>query len=262
MRKLVFFTMLFTMTALSVAQGQTFNVVYSFTGGSGGAGPGGLTVYGSTMYGVAGGGSYGEGTIFQIGTDGSGFNILHSFDTASGANPTGGGLTLDGSTLYGMTGVGVGNWYGTVFQIGTDGSGYNVLHSFTGVPDGMAPASGLTLDGSTLYGTTQAGGNNDSGTIFEIGTNGSSYRIVTSFGNGSSWPYGTVTISGSTLYGMTSASSGTHLSGPYGNGTIYSLNADGSGFILLHRFTNSPNDGTNLLPCDGLGLLYSLHCRR
>ena len=50
------------------------------------------------------GGSDHEGTIFKIGTDGSGFALLHSFagGASDGEDPYG-SLIQDGSTLYGMT---------------------------------------------------------------------------------------------------------------------------------------------------------------
>jgi uncharacterized repeat protein (TIGR03803 family) len=105
------------------------------------------------------GGSNNAGTIFQIGTDGSDFGILHSFGgSGNGAFPYG-SLTLFGSTLYGMTSSGGSSGLGTIFQIGTDGSGFGILHSFLGGSgDGRAPFGSLTLNGSTLYGTTAWGG--------------------------------------------------------------------------------------------------------
>jgi uncharacterized repeat protein (TIGR03803 family) len=58
---------------------------------------------------------------------------------------------------------------GTIFQIGTDGTGYAVLHSFAGgANDGSRPQGDLTLIGSTLYGMTVAGGSSDLGTVFSL----------------------------------------------------------------------------------------------
>ena len=93
-----------------------------------------LTLVGSTLYGTTeNGGAYGDGTIFSIHTDGTGYQVLYSF----GATPTDGedpvaGLTLDGSTLFGTTNTGGSAGGGTVFSINADGTGYQVVDSFTG----------------------------------------------------------------------------------------------------------------------------------
>src|SRR5687768_16141460 len=61
------------------------------------------------------------------------FKILKSFYTHDGAEPYG-GLLLDGNTLYGTTTTGGGNYpptfYGNVFKVNTDGTGFSVLKRF------------------------------------------------------------------------------------------------------------------------------------
>ena len=54
---------------------------------------------------------------------------------------------------------------------------FTTLHPFVGGSDGAAPEAGLTLSGSTLYGTAADGGNKNfltlgSGTIFAVQTDG------------------------------------------------------------------------------------------
>src|SRR6266513_5798900 len=104
---------------------QTFTTLYSFTApvvgtdpttgiNSDGADPStGLITdsSGNTLYGTAArGGTSGNGTVFAVNTDGTGFRTLHSFTAAScclysnfdGVFPeTGSGLILEGNTLYG-----------------------------------------------------------------------------------------------------------------------------------------------------------------
>src|SRR5467141_3795196 len=95
---------------------QTFTTLYSFTATSGpypstntdGDLPiAGLVVLGNTLYGTATyGGSSGNGTVFKVNTDGTGFTNLHSFTAGSGpyyaytnndgANPLA-GLVLSGN---------------------------------------------------------------------------------------------------------------------------------------------------------------------
>ncbi len=94
----------------------------------------------------------GNGTIFSIHTDGTGFQNLFSFNGTNGADPWG-SLTLSGSTLYGMTSEDGGSGKGNIFSINTNGTGFQNLLSFNGT-NGAYPYGDLTLSGSTLYGMT------------------------------------------------------------------------------------------------------------
>ena len=77
------------------------------------------------------GGSSGNGTVFAVNTDGTGFTTLHSFTGGSdGADPNA-GLILSGNTLYGTASHGGSSGNGTVFAVNTDGTGFTNLHSFT-----------------------------------------------------------------------------------------------------------------------------------
>ena len=56
----------------------------------------------------------------------------------------------------------------------------NVLHTFTGSPDGAGPGPGLTASGATLYGTTEYGGNlancdRSCGTVFKVARSGTGW---------------------------------------------------------------------------------------
>ncbi len=182
-----------------------------------------LTLAGTTLYGMtSGGGAYGAGTIFQINSDGTGYQVLYSFGGVAndGVYPYG-SLTLSGTTLYGMTQVGGVYGLGTIFQINTGGTGYQVLYSFAGYPnDGEYPTSSLTLSGTTLYGMTAHGGSGDgygSGTIFQINTSGAGYQVLYDFGSASSNDGGSLTLLGTTLYGMA------YGGGSYDKGTVFSV---------------------------------------
>ncbi len=96
------------------------------------------------------------------------FQLAHLFTGVanSGTFPDA-GLTLVGSTFYGTTEGGGLNDSGTVFSINTDGSNFQVLHTFTGsATDGAFPYAGLTVIGSTLYGTTHNAGSASDGVFF------------------------------------------------------------------------------------------------
>ena len=153
------------------ADGTDFTTLHNFTGGSDGANPlAGLFLSGNTLFGTASqGGASNFGTVFAINTDGTSYTNLHSFTGApSDGQAPHAGLILSGNTLYGTTRSGGDDVAraGTVFAINTNGTGYTILHYFTGGTDGGASDAGLLLSGNTLYGTTTGGG--VSGSIFSL----------------------------------------------------------------------------------------------
>jgi uncharacterized repeat protein (TIGR03803 family) len=255
------------------ARAGTFNSIYAFmqnnlndTNSEGsltnaaGLGPvAGLVVSGNVLYGTAqGGGSAGMGTVFAVNTDGSGFTTLHSFTaTTNGANGDGAGpmagLLLSSNVLYGTADAGGQAGQGTVFSVNTNGTGFTTLHNFTGFPpDGANPMAGLILSGNTLYGTAFFGGNPGSGSVFAVNTDGSNFRTVYNFtgvNDGSGPSAGVVLLaSGNTLYGTAG------FAGSGSSGTVFAVNTDGSGFMLLHSFsieTNLADPNGDLTNSDG-----------
>ena len=249
--------------------GTGFTNLHSFTAISGfpietnsdGAGPyAGLLLSGNTLYGTTEyGGSSGNGTVFKINTDGMDFTNLHSFTTlvnstnSDGINPVS-ELVLSGNTLYGTALNGGSGGNGTVFAINTDGTGFTNLYSFsagfvtninfvTNI-DGAWPYASLTLLSNTLYGTTGSGGSAGNGTVFKINTDGTGFTNLYDFtatpgypytNSDGANPYAGLILLGNTLYG-TAQNGG---SAGAGNGTVFKINTDGTGFTNLHSFTYS-----------------------
>ena len=240
-------------TVFSVnTDGTGFNVVHSFSSTApDGYGPlgsvvlSGSTLYGTTYYGGRAGGSSGNGTIFAVNTDGTGYQTVYSFATTAGYKPYG-TVTVSGSTLYGMTYYSIGG-LGSIYSFNTASSSYTTLHNFVGgASDGSRPLGGsLTLIGSSLYGLTAHGGTGSSsstdGTAFTIYTAGTGYNNLVNFTGGSvgANPYGSLTQVGAKLYGMT------RVGGNANDGTIFSVNTDGSGFSTLYSFTGGATGGAN-----------------
>jgi uncharacterized repeat protein (TIGR03803 family) len=243
--------------------GSGFTNVYDFTSGDDGANPyGGLILSGNTLYGTAStGGTLGDGTVYAVNTDGSGFRTIYSFTGGTdGATPWG-GLVLSGNTLYGTAKTGGSSSHGTVFKVNLDGSGFTNLHSFSGGNDGGYPVASLILSGSMLFGTTQQGGSSGNGTVFAISTNGTAFTNLYAFTatstSGTSLvnsdganPWSALFLSGNTLFGT--AYSG----GASGSGTIFGLNTNGSGFAAIHTF--SPTAGADLANQDGASPIAGL----
>ncbi len=208
---------------------------------------------GNTLYGTAsGGGSGANGAVFSVNTDGTGFTNLHSFSAitdyyfytnSDGANPAA-GVILSGNILYGTANGGGSAKFGTVFALNTDGTGFTNLHNFN-LSEG-AGLNGLILSGSTLYGTAAAEGGPGPGTVFALNTDGTGftnlYRFTARSGSypdltnsDGAYPYAALILKNNTLYGT--ASSG----GRWGNGAVFRLNTDGTGFTNLHNFTAIPS---------------------
>ncbi|HEX4080152.1 MAG TPA: choice-of-anchor tandem repeat GloVer-containing protein [Rhizomicrobium sp.] len=85
--------------------------------------------------------------------------LLYSFNPQGNGNPEA-RLLLQKKSLFG-TAAGLGNSYGTVFELKRSGGAWadSVLYSFAGASDGQHPAAGLATDSSgALYGTTLDGG--------------------------------------------------------------------------------------------------------
>jgi len=217
--------------------GTGFTVLKYFTNSPDGATPlAGLVLSGNKLYGTTQyGGASGNGTVFAVNTDGTGFANLHSFSGNDGASPQG-ALILSGSTLYGTAAYG-GNGAGVIFAINTDGTGYTNLYSFNG-GDGASPQAALLLFGSTLYGTTRGGGSSGNGTVFKINTDSTGYTnfysfsaVVNNTNSDGVNPVASLILSGSTLYGT--ASQG----GTGGSGSIFAIKTDGTGFTNIYNFS-------------------------
>lgn len=114
--------------------------------------------------------------------------------------------------------------------------------------NGAGPYAGLTLSGSTLYGTTYDGGANGYGTIFSLPVSGGSPTVLASFnGTNGARPYGSLTLNGSTLYGTTKNG------GAYQDGTVFAVD-----------LPSVPEPGTLALVCtsSAIGLVGYARRRR
>jgi uncharacterized repeat protein (TIGR03803 family) len=167
--------------------------------------------------------------------DGSGFSLLHSFAGPDGAFPLSNVIQDPDGTLYGTAEFGGAANGGTVFQMAPDGSGFTVLHCFSG-SDGNDLSAGLiqAADG-TLYGTTFGGGDAGSGTVFQMTPDGSGFTVLHSFTGGT---MDGANPKGGLLPGPDGTLYGTTLRGGDANlGTVYQMAPDGSGFALLYSFS-------------------------
>ena len=177
-------------------------------------------------------------------------NVLHAFTVPNPTNTDGvyplSDLVLSGGTLYGAASGGGTNNLGTIFSVGTDGSAFTVVYTFSGTnlanTEGARPECSLILSGDTLYGAANDGGTNNTGTIFSLNTNGPAFTVLHIFaadaftsglletnadGIG---PNSLVWSDDGVLYGTANGG------GTNGYGTIFSISTNGNVFSLLHTF--------------------------
>ena len=166
------------------AQAQSFKVIYNFTGGQDGAGPGGLTIdKAGNFYGTTAGGGYtagscgsgGCGAVYKLWRQASGWvlNALYNFkgtDYGDGDQPSsrvivGPDGTLYGVTSHGGTGTNCGGACGTVFNLkpaatacrtALCGWTETVLYSFKGYASGDRGAGSCSLQESQNRTTRQS----------------------------------------------------------------------------------------------------------
>jgi uncharacterized repeat protein (TIGR03803 family) len=199
----------------------------------------GLLLAGGKLYGTAyDGGTNGDGVLFSLNTNGTGFTNLYNFTAVNnnnGANPSA-ALVLAGANLYGTTYNGGSQGSGVVFSFKTNGTGgISVLHTFSAADpntgansDGANPSAQLLFSGTKLYGTTASGGTNGQGVVFAINTNtsGSGFSVLHHFDDVGANPTAALVLSGGTLYGL-------------GGSNLFALNTNGTGFTNLHQFSTS-----------------------
>ena len=248
--------------------GWTESILHTFSGsGSDGQMPcaslifdGAGNIYGTTRW----GGASGLGTVFELTPSKHGWTetILHSFSGNDGQNPCT-SLTFDqGGNIYGTTYSGGANGDGTVFELSPSQGVWTetVLHSFNG-SDGQYAEAGLIFDNAgNLYGTTNSGGANGCGAVFELSPskNGWVETVLYSFtyasGDGQ-YPYGNLIFDAAgNLYGTTASSLN-------GDGMVFELTPSNGNWAetVIHAF-NTAGDGARPeagLISDKAGNLYS-----
>jgi uncharacterized repeat protein (TIGR03803 family) len=194
-------------------------------------------LYGTTQ---SGGGTpcltaLGCGTVFEVSMSGNARVIYRFTGTPDGANPYDGLVALNGR-LYGTTFEGgtAGQGYGTVYQVSASGKEHVIYSFLSNGQDGENPYAGVIAVKGKLYGTTQEGGANGQGTVFELSTSGKE-RVLHTFTGGADGrtPYGGLTAVNGALYGTTSGGGlYTSACGAVGCGTVFKVTMSGTETVL------------------------------
>lgn len=170
-------------------------------------------LYGTTTA----GGAKGFGTVYELSpASGGGWTeqLVYNFTGGKSLQRPDAPVWLDGSgNIFGtVAGADTDPGYGGVFELISNGDGTwteKSLHLFGGNVDGQTPSGGLTASpAGVLFGTTQRGGANGLGIVYELQKNASGQwieqTIYTFSGLDGSFPYDGVSVGKSgLLYGVT-----------------------------------------------------------
>jgi len=227
-------------------------ILYSFAGGDDGASPAASVVFDTAgnLYGTTRlGGHHNVGTVFKLAHVNGSWNesVLYSFTGGNDGGSPQAALTIVDSALIGTTPAGGAYANGTVFGLREVNGQWQqeVLYSFVGGnSDGAYPYSTLILDkAGNIYGTTESGGPNQAGSVFELSQSGAKWneKVLYFFtGNldGGSLNAGVIFDKAGNLYGTTTSG------GKYSSGTVFELTLSSGSWkeAVLYNFSGG-NDG-------------------
>ncbi len=150
-------------TIFSISPEGDFTLLHSFGSSANGQFPhGGLSLgtdgffYGTTIS----GGTFGNGTVFKVSSEGEFTKLFDLFSFFHGSSPQGSLVLTASGTFLGVASGGGDFGSGTLFEFNPANNDLTVLHSFNGGSDGNTPQHGLLAQpGGIYYGTCSFGGN-------------------------------------------------------------------------------------------------------
>jgi uncharacterized repeat protein (TIGR03803 family) len=222
--------------------GSGFSVLHHFTNATGYNPESKLEFFDGKLYGTTSrGGNSDIGVLYTINPDGSGYRVLRHFEITAGPPPDPLGnirISADGRIFGCYSQYHLDN---TTFETTRlwkiDTSGYNLQH-FLGV-DQRNNGHGnidILLTNDSIFLTTSEMGRHDGGVLSLCDTSSFSALPLHHFGasaNGFNPKYGLIKASDGKLYGTN------NIGGADGNGVVFSINANGTGLIKLHEFTDA-----------------------
>ena len=251
-----------TVFKLNIAT-QKLTTLYSFTGLADGGEPlGGLVIdKAGVLYGTTVRGGVGSGTIFRLDPATKAFTTLHQFGVASaedGVGPDAAMVLGSSGLLYGTASAGGPHGSGTVFSIDPSSGAFTLLHGFDYHVDGSGLDCTLIFKGTSLIGTTYAGGPTtyNDGTVFSLDPSSGSVTTLYSFTGGTDGLFpdpGVINGPNGRVYG-TADQGGSH-----GAGTAFAVNPKTGKFTLEHDFVISDgSQPSGALAEDKSGALYGV----
>jgi uncharacterized repeat protein (TIGR03803 family) len=270
-------------TVYAIAPGKPLETLYTFCSRpscSDGSSPhaGLIMDQSGNLYGTTNaGGGHNGGAVFEL-TRGGVERVLYGFCAriinaycGDGSFPVAGLIIDKAGNLYGTTTLGGANDVGVVFELSFDpGTGLwdeTVLYNFcpkgtpSGCADGQTPLAGLTMDAvGNLFGTTEFGGADGEGVVFEVQPRLGSEKVLYSFcsqpgcADGSEPNAGVIIDQAGHLYG-TARYGGNSLYCGNGGGVVFEVEPLRHSEKVRYAFCSNaepPSDGDGSYPEAGL----------
>ena len=214
------------------------------------------------------GGANGYGTLFEVGAGSNVATPIVTFNgTTTGSGPAGRLYVDAAGNLYGTTtgtdtvGGSADDVYGSIFKVAAGSHALTTLATFNSA-DGSDPVGSLIADArGDLYGTTETGGANSHGVVFELGAGNNAPTVLGSFvpyypyEGGESEASSLIRDGKGDLFGTTFGDGGNNY------GAVFEVVA-GSGTVSdLYSFAGGDDNGTNPsgpLVADASGDLYGV----
>lgn len=199
------------------------------------------------IYGTATRGGEGFGVLFRFNTDGTGYQVVHTFSQTDRGRPSSNLVQLADGRLLGMLIFTPHSHQAPrVFLTNTDGTGFQMLSEF---PRFFDMNTSLVQTPEGIFGLARFD-HSSSNCIFKLNPDGTNFSVVHEFSGIS----GGVTISpfllkasNDYLYGNLSST------GLANTGRVYRVKTDGTDFSIVQTFASSDGQGRagNLVELDG-----------
>ena len=214
---------------------------------------------------TSGDGSSTHGTVFELVKTATGYGapvILTAFNGTNGNVPMA-ALTIDAAgDLFGTTLSGGANGAGNVFELAKTATGYaaaTTLATFAGA-NGASPEGKLITDAAgNLFGTTEYGGADNDGNVFELAKTATGYAAPVTLASFTA-ATGRLLTAGLTMDAAGNLFGVTRYGGAKNDGTVFEMAKTATGYaapVTLTGFTGSNGDQPlSALIIDAAGNLY------
>lgn len=219
--------------------GKAYSVLYSFDYPTGAEPYGRLVESSGKLYGMTSfGGPGNRGVLYEYDLGAQAYTVKIAFSNNGDAADPRSSLTEFGGVFYGTTYSGGSESSGVLFSFDPGSNAFFAWHNFGASGGGAKPVGSLTVMGGKLYGTTEQGGANSQGVLYEFDPGTFTYQELYAFdGTTGGAPRAALLPDAGVLYGT--ASQG----GSNGAGVLFSYDSGTNTYTPLHNFSYS--DGAN-----------------
>ena len=198
------------------------------------------------------GGASNVGTVFELAAGSNTITTLASFNNTNGAYPRAGLIEDSNGNLFGTTVEGGADGDGTVYEVAAGSNTITPIASFN-YTNGALPYAGVVEDSSgDLFGTSNGGGANGVGTVYEVAAGSNTITTLAPFNgtNGNNVQAGLIEDGSGNLFGTSNGG------GANGNGTVFKVAAGSDTITTLASFNDNVNGPLAGLIEDSNGNLF------